>query len=1017
MENNKKNKTLLNSSRLYLSIPVGMLIAVLIVSISLIIAYAISNDKGLLIATVIVFGVFLLAYIAIGYLIIKKIHSVYYDQIFKVTYNNIQKLSKSDTKFNSYKNLEYEEIDELNDAMQDIKKRFANAYLVARDPNFNNLELDYVNKEKHLITFESFKSNLNNIIFLSQSFRNVLIEVYYFLPNQEMPEDEMERLINLYFQLFKDYPSILMMKGEGNKSLLIYLPVIDSFSRIQEQLESVMSDSSIVIRDIRGLEHVSARYAIVAYPYSTEDYLLSDLRYAKRQNKALNLFIPIRTQKNYEQNLLLSDSINLNFISKAFTKISSIEYSAIDDEKSKDTIKELFTDVSDFLSIDEAGIIVFDNVETLSYQSYIATDNSTIFKHTKHIDPSFVEALDKAKDADNSYYFSSRSHANDNLGRYLDFYGISSGYYQIVKVNDKINAIIYFFNRHKNLIINSYLRESFFVVGLTISHYFERKEVLSNLDREETEKENVLSINDYLAYRITDDFYLTYFSNDMKKVFPKVKVGERCYSCLHDLDRPCHDCPLKTFTKKEIQARKTTYIESLSLNDRKQRNRTLLLEKVHDEVQHKGDLFDKEFLTYTYFSFYNALRNEFFASGRGYVVLLTIDNYNSFIESQGNEGYKFALRCFIRSIKNKLKTNDVYMYNPLTLAIHFPYLGHADIINKCEILYELSKEHFFDDGTQDQFNITYLPVGYPRGYANVDDFIKHVSDSYHSDRYERNKDFIYFTDYSISRSASKRDFMVSVIENEFSSKSTNSVNLQPIVRVRDRHIYGAEILLRINDAHRNVFFNAEEISHIAEQENKTYLITESLINFIGNLYKEHGKSTFKNNQFNRIAINIDQTYLRDPNLIKGVINLCEANHLPNNFISFEVPEDIIPDNIDRIKAFAEELSNYHIFFSVDRFTGQYIGSEKLKDLGFNEIKIARNLIAKIDKDPIQLEAVKDIVNNAHKVGISVGAVGVENETQLKLLRDLDEDMMVQGYLLYKPLSRSDLISAIISYTK
>ena len=520
-----------------------------------------------------------------------------------------------------------------------------------------------------------------------------------------------------------------------------------------------------------------------------------------------------------------------------------------------------------------------------------------------------------------------------------------------------------------------------------------------------------------LLYNIDDNYNLTYFSKDMKKVYPNVKLGEPCYKALYGLERACSDCPMKTFKKKEIQIKTTKYEASLILNERKTHNRSIFLEKIHNDEQQLGDLFDKDYLSYSYFSLYNALRNEYYANGRGYVLLLCLDNYEEFIKNQGSEGLKFATRLFIRNIKSKLKTDDVYIYNPTTIAIHFPYVGHADIINKCELIYELSKVHHFDDGSIDQFKVTYLPLSYPRGFARVEDFIKNISDFYHSPKNERNKDFIYFADRQISRSASKHEFMVSVIESEFSSHNTSSVNLQPIVQIKDNHIYGAEILLRINDVHRDIFFNAEEISHIAEEENKTYLITEALINFIGDLYGENGKSVFKHNNFNRIAINIDQTFLRDPNLIKGVIRLCEANKLPNNFISFEVPEDIIPDNIDRIKSFANELSNYHIYFSVDRFTGAYIGSEKLKDLGFNEVKIARNLIFKIDTDPIQFKAVKDIVNNAHKVGINVAAVGIENETQFKLLKELDPEMMVQGYYLYKPLSRSDLLNAIISYTK
>ena len=290
-----------------------------------------------------------------------------------------------------------------------------------------------------------------------------------------------------------------------------------------------------------------------------------------------------------------------------------------------------------------------------------------------------------------------------------------------------------------------------------------------------------------------------------------------------------------------------------------------------------------------------------------------------------------------------------------------------------------------------------------------------MSDFYRNPKLERNKDFIYFADYSIERSASKREFMISVLESEFSGHNSTSMNLQPIVKVKDGHIYGAEILLRIADAHRNVFFNAQEISHIAEQENKTGMITESIINFIGTMYKEYGNNVFKINEFNRIAINIDQTYLDNEELVTKLISLCEENKLPNGFVSLEIPEDLVPNNKEKIANLARELSRYKILFSVDRYIGQYTDIDELARLGFNEVKVARDIILKIDKDQVRLNDMKAIVQSAKEHKISVAAVGVENEAQYNLLRDMDEDMMVQGYYLYKPLTRADLITALISY--
>ena len=243
------------------------------------------------------------------------------------------------------------------------------------------------------------------------------------------------------------------------------------------------------------------------------------------------------------------------------------------------------------------------------------------------------------------------------------------------------------------------------------------------------------------------------------------------------------------------------------------------------------------------------------------------------------------------------------------------------------------------------------------------------------------------------------------------------MNLQPIVRAKDGHIFGAEILLRIADAHRNAFFNAQEISQLAEQEKKTGLITESIINFIGNLYKDYGNNIFKINKFNRVSINIDQTYLDDNELIHNLILLCEENKLPNEFVSLEIPEELIPENKEKIKELSAQLERYKILFSCDRYLGRYTNIEELAFLGFKEVKVARDIILAIDTDQVKYISLREIVKaaKAHKIGVA--AVGVENETQYRMLKELDEDMMVQGFYLYKPLSRADLITALVSYEK
>ena len=456
----RKRRHLRQSSRLYLAIPLFTLLVILVVSIVLIALYIKSNQIGYLVALVVSFGVFLVGYIVIAYFVLRRIHFVYYDQIYETTYENVKKLTNNDSNLSTYRDLDIAEIHELNEAMLELKTLFGNSLLLNKVPNYSNIPLVYVDKEKNLVTYESFKKNLKNIISVSQSFRNVIIEIHYFLPNGTLPKEEIARLLQLYMSLFNDYYDALYMVGEENKSILIYLPVIDSFSKIEETLKMSMADSSVVIRDVKGLETVNARFAIVCYPFSAEEYMLSDLRYAKRQDKILNFFLPSRTQNNYSKKALLSTSMNLNYMSKMLSRVSILDYDSIDNSKNVTAIKNLFNDIASYLALDEAGIIIYDNVETLKYRDFLCSDRSMIFKKNNNIDPSLIKAFNEACDPDHSYYFSTRSHAKRSLGKQLDYYGIYSGFYYVIKNNENISSIIYFFNRHKDFNIDTYMRET-----------------------------------------------------------------------------------------------------------------------------------------------------------------------------------------------------------------------------------------------------------------------------------------------------------------------------------------------------------------------------------------------------------------------------------------------------------------------------------------------------------------------------------------------------------------------------
>ena len=1012
----KKKKNLLSTYKGYTLVPAFTMAIFLLLTIALVTLYAYTNRELFLIIFDAVAAGTLAAYIIFFIRVSRKLRRTFYKQLFETTYVNINKIKNNDSNLVSYGDSDIREIQMLDKATGDIRSKLESSFLLLRDADYSHINLEYVDKEQNLVTYKSFKDNIANILFVSQSFRNIIVEVFYDLPGEQVISDkEKTRLLKLFRELFQEHENVLFMFGDDNKSLMIYVPVIDSFSEIKEKLNYVITNASIMIRDERGIQNIIAKFAIVAYPYSNEEMILGDLKYARQQDKAFNLYLPTRYKSNRGANLMMNTSMNLNYSYKIVNYLSNLDYSAVNNEKNDGILKTVFEAICNFGDVDEGGIIAY-NDSMDKYYSYISTSKDQLFKDHE-VKKEFVEKLGEFTDEDDAYYFSTRKHANLSLQQTLGLYGIQSGIYYVIRdlENNKIIAVVYAFNRDKDLKINSYLRETFFIIALRIENYFEKREIADYADSKKTENESILALSNMYVYHIDDDYNITYMSNNMKKIFPKLHVGHKCYQAMFGYEKRCKDCPYSSLKKKYFNLNDNGFEASMTLSDKKDKDKVVLIKHV-ERNELVGDLYQEDFLTYSYKALFNTMQNEYTSSGRGYVLLLKVENVESILHKVGGEGYNYLVRDYVRNLRNKLGIDDIYYYNPSTLAIHLPSIGHKDIITKIENIYPLSKENYYNNNDFHPLDITYLAIGYPRGYARAEDFMKHMSDFYREKR-TGNNDFIYFSDYPIVRSASKREFMISTLEKEFSGHNSTSMNLQPIVRVSDGHIYGAEILLRIADAHRNVFFNAQEISRIAEQENKTGLITESIINFVGTMYKEYGNNIFKINKFNRIAINIDQTYLDNKGLLTKLIKLCEENNLPNGFVSLEIPEEMIPDNKEKIRALASQLEKYKILFSCDRYTGQYIDIDELAFLGFKEVKVARDIILAIETDQLKYNSLKAMVATAKKAKVGMAAVGVENENQLKMLKALDEDMMVQGYYLYKPLTRADLITALISYEK
>ena len=772
----------------------------------------------------------------------------------------------------------------------------------------------------------------------------------------------------------------------------------------------MLKSATISRRTPEGIANLAAHFVVVCYPFSDLNEIFTDLAYAKRQNESINFYLPNRLN-TLQDNKILKNSMNLNIMSKLISPLLNINLGLENSKANLAEVQKVIGAIRQYFDLDYAGIISYDEIQSLYYISYQSNvKDIKPLSRDGNLEKEFIFAMDQAKDENNSYYFALRNHANNALGRHLDRVGLESGFFYVLKDGDLVVGAIYFFNKEKMFSIDSYIQEAFVVLCDKIAAILLGDRRDKEVENSYNEIDAILKITDYATYRVAqDDYSLIISSSSLKNIFPNAKYQEKCYKTLYGLDKPCPDCPLLTGNKKTSHIGKNNYETSLILSELRNTYHVLTMKNIHDEES--SSRYHSDLVINSYASLIEALENSYAIAGKGYLLLLKIDNLADMVESYGSEKYLLILRNFIKQIKKMHNSlENIYYFNNQTLALLFTEYGQTDIIDECEKLYALSISAANNTANLN-LSFTYLPVSYPRTFPNANALLKQAEVFSSHGKFQTNKDFIYFDESSYSRSANKEEFLLTVIDKAFGDK-TFGVNLQPMVNAKNKTIFGAELLLRITDEYRNTVFRPDELVNIAAKHEKIGVISRALLDYIGAIYNQYGANIFAMLGFQRLSLNTDYSFFTDENFYNDVKEYIDELKFPRYFLAFEIPESDVSNHLHEFKDITHQLKNLHIAIVCDQYTGRFLSIEQLKEVGFNEVKISRNVVNHIDSDRQRLENVKQLLNEVKNHNMRASIVGVENVDQYLLLKEIDDTALLQGFYFYRPLEKQALIDSI-----
>ncbi|GAA0803076.1 EAL domain-containing protein [Faecalicatena orotica] len=160
--------------------------------------------------------------------------------------------------------------------------------------------------------------------------------------------------------------------------------------------------------------------------------------------------------------------------------------------------------------------------------------------------------------------------------------------------------------------------------------------------------------------------------------------------------------------------------------------------------------------------------------------------------------------------------------------------------------------------------------------------------------------------------------------------------------------------------------------------------------------------------FNPPAVSVNQSkplvYGKD--YVQKVLNIVRRYDLPPNLIEIELLESLIHDNIDALQKITEELGQNGILVCIDDFGSGYSSLNLIKDICADVLKIDRAFLNNAETNQRAWIVLKNVVELAKGLNMSVVVEGVETENQAALLKEVG-CTTAQGYLYAKPMPVSE----------
>lgn len=155
----------------------------------------------------------------------------------------------------------------------------------------------------------------------------------------------------------------------------------------------------------------------------------------------------------------------------------------------------------------------------------------------------------------------------------------------------------------------------------------------------------------------------------------------------------------------------------------------------------------------------------------------------------------------------------------------------------------------------------------------------------------------------------------------------------------------------------------------------------------------------------RVAVNLSLRQFRQKNLERVIEKILRETGMDPSYLELEITENVAMQDPASVIDLINNLKSMGITVSLDDFGTEYSSLKLLKHLPVDKIKIAREFVQGITRDPRDEAMVTTMIVLARNLGLRIVAEGIETEEQLALLQLCDD---AQGFYFYRPMPLTEI---------